>query len=111
MRKETASSIAVMLLRQPLPVLATEAVGPWVAEALCAEMNPETFFPPSGNPGTAAKLICNRCPVRDDCLSYALDANEKFGVWGGLDADERRRLRERMRRKASSPKAPSDGAA
>lgn len=40
-----------------------------------------------------AKRICGLCPVRDECLTWALDHNEPEGIWGGLDPKERKRLR------------------
>ena len=67
--------------------------GPWVDEALCAQINPEEFFPPKGGSVRAAKAVCARCPVVAECLSYALEHNEAFGVWGGKSERERRRLR------------------
>jgi hypothetical protein len=42
-----------------------------------------------------AKAVCRACPVRDDCLEYALTNAEPWGVWGGLSADERRVERRR----------------
>ena len=40
-----------------------------------------------------AKALCSRCPVRQVCLDHALAVDEPFGVWGGLDASERRTTR------------------
>jgi len=44
-----------------------------------------------------AKAICARCPVRDSCLAYALDTRQEFGIWGGLNEDERRAILRRQR--------------
>jgi WhiB family redox-sensing transcriptional regulator len=64
----------------------------WRAEALCAQTDPEVFFPERGGSPAAAKAVCRVCPVRVPCLAFALAAGEVFGVWGGLTGRERRRL-------------------
>jgi WhiB family redox-sensing transcriptional regulator len=66
---------------------------PWVVDAVCAETDPEAFFPNKGESTSAAKAICAACSVRADCLAYAVEHNERFGVWGGLSERERRPLR------------------
>ena len=79
----------------------------WRESAACSGVDSDTFFPASEEESAAqsAKKICSGCPVRDACLQYALSTNQTSGVWGGLDAGERRRLRRRLRdrerRKAS----------
>ncbi|GEM_PF-2094034 len=65
---------------------------PWAGQALCAQTDPDLFFSDSVTQTEQAKETCRRCPVRAECLSHALEAREDFGVWGGLDRDERRRL-------------------
>lgn len=69
---------------------------PWREDALCRQVAPEVFFPTAGN-GHArmAKDICRACTSIDDCRSYALANNERYGVWGGLSEHDRRRLRRR----------------
>lgn len=62
----------------------------WMADALCAQTDPDAFFPDKGEPNHAAKAVCAACPVRSDCLAYALDRDERYGIWGGLSAVERR---------------------
>jgi WhiB family transcriptional regulator, redox-sensing transcriptional regulator len=64
----------------------------WQDDALCAETDPEAFFPEKGGSIRLPKLICSRCEVRKACLEYALDHEIRFGVWGGLSERERRRL-------------------
>ena len=64
----------------------------WTASALCAQADPEEWFPEKGSSTRMAKAICSRCPVRADCLSEALANGERFGVWGGLSERERRQL-------------------
>lgn len=66
--------------------------GAWVGEALCAQAWPDAWFPEAGQPGTSAKAICRRCPVRAACLEYALENRETFGIWGGTSERERRHL-------------------
>jgi WhiB family transcriptional regulator, redox-sensing transcriptional regulator len=72
----------------------------WWSLAACQSADPDLFFPISGS-GPArvqvdrAKAVCAGCPVRGDCLQYALAAGPLQGVWGGLTEDERRLLRQR----------------
>ena len=66
----------------------------WQADALCAETDPEAFFPEKGGSTRDAKRICDTCEVRQQCLEYALENDERFGIWGGLSERERRRLRK-----------------
>lgn len=67
----------------------------WRRDAVCAQVDPELFFPEVGEPTAPAKRICAGCPVRVECLDYALDAREAHGVFGGLSAQERLRLLRR----------------
>jgi WhiB family redox-sensing transcriptional regulator len=67
----------------------------WRLDALCAETDPEAFFPEKGGSTREAKRVCSGCAVRDECLEYALANDERFGIWGGLSERERRRLRRR----------------
>jgi|tagenome__1003787_1003787.scaffolds.fasta_scaffold19193427_1 WhiB family redox-sensing transcriptional regulator len=68
----------------------------WQDRALCAETDPEAFFPEKGGSTREAKKICTGCEVRAECLEYALANDERFGIWGGLSERERRRLRRRV---------------
>lgn len=65
----------------------------WQENALCAQTDPEAFFPEKGGSTREAKRICQGCEVRDACLEYALANDERFGIWGGLSERERRRLK------------------
>ena len=65
----------------------------WQERALCAQTDPEAFFPEKGGSTREAKRICAGCEVRAECLDYALAHDERFGIWGGLSERERRRLR------------------
>ncbi|HUW16108.1 MAG TPA: WhiB family transcriptional regulator [Actinomycetes bacterium] len=70
-----------------------EALG-WQERALCAQTDPEAFFPEKGGSTREAKKVCLTCEVRVDCLDYALGHDERFGIWGGLSERERRRLKK-----------------
>ena len=65
----------------------------WQQHALCAQTDPEAFFPEKGGSTREAKSVCQACTVRAECLEYALANDERFGIWGGLSERERRRMR------------------
>lgn len=66
----------------------------WVELSLCRQTDPEAFYPEgSGSSPAAAKAICRRCDVRENCLEYALANDEKHGVWGGRTAHERKLIK------------------
>lgn len=65
----------------------------WQDSALCAQTDPEAFFPEKGGSTREAKKVCRSCDVRTECLEYALEHDERFGIWGGLSERERRRLK------------------
>jgi WhiB family redox-sensing transcriptional regulator len=75
----------------------------WRDRAACLQEDPELFFP-IGTTGPAlqqlarAKAVCATCPVRTECLQWAIDTNVDQGVWGGLSEDERRSLKRRTAR-------------
>ena len=62
----------------------------WISQALCAQVDPELFFPDRGGSVREAKSICAVCPVRQECLDLALANHEQFGVWGGISERARR---------------------
>ena len=68
----------------------------WQEQALCAQTDPEAFFPEKGGSTRQAKRICRACGVRDECLEFALEHDERFGIWGGLSERERRRLKRQI---------------
>ena len=68
----------------------------WQERALCAQTDPEAFFPEKGGSTRDAKRICGSCEVRSECLEYALENDERFGIWGGLSERERRKLKRRV---------------
>jgi len=67
----------------------------WQERALCAQTDPEAFFPEKGGSTREAKKVCSGCEVRAECLDYALENDERFGIWGGLSERERRKLKRR----------------
>jgi WhiB family redox-sensing transcriptional regulator len=81
----------------------------WRTRSACRDEDPELFFPigttgPAVEQTDAAKRVCMRCEVREECLEFALATNQDAGIWGGLAEDERRTLRrqrQRRRRMAS----------
>ena len=74
----------------------------WRLDALCAETDPEAFFPEKGGSTREAKRVCTGCTVRAECLESALTNDERFGIWGGLSERERRRLRLQRRETLSA---------
>ncbi len=76
----------------------------WLDAGACRTEDPELFFPitasgPSARQIEAAKAVCHRCGVRDQCLHYALESHQSYGVWGGTSEEERGHM---------SPPKPAD---
>jgi WhiB family transcriptional regulator, redox-sensing transcriptional regulator len=67
----------------------------WRRQANCMGVDPDLFFPERGSSTREAKEVCRGCVVREECLEFALENGEKFGIWGGLSERERRRIRRR----------------
>ncbi|MGL4177347.1 MAG: WhiB family transcriptional regulator [Dermatophilaceae bacterium] len=67
----------------------------WQERSLCAQTDPEAFFPEKGGSTREAKKVCVGCEVRSECLEYALANDERFGIWGGMSERERRKLKKR----------------
>ena len=88
---------AAHVAAEPAPAAQWPAASPaddaWRLQALCAETDPEAFFPGKGESSREAKRVCGECAVRAECLLYALTHDVGFGIWGGLSEKERRRLR------------------
>ena len=89
---------AELLSPELLEQAAADTKRRWSVHALCITTDPE-IFPPTGSLATEAQAICAQCPVRSMCLAYAIAAGEPFGIWGGLDPQERRILRRRPQRR------------
>jgi WhiB family redox-sensing transcriptional regulator len=64
----------------------------WQQDGLCRQTDAEVFFPEKGQSTRSAKAVCARCPVQAECLEWALEHDERFGIWGGLSERERRKL-------------------
>jgi len=84
----TVASLLQIVL-QPADIADLE----WQEKALCAEVDPEIFYPEKGGSTREAKMVCRSCEVRVECLQYALNRDERFGVFGGMSERERRRLK------------------
>jgi WhiB family redox-sensing transcriptional regulator len=67
----------------------------WRALGLCAETDADLWFSVGAVQHKEAKRICRRCPVRFECLTYAMDEPVDHGIWGGLTERERRRYRRK----------------
>ncbi len=69
--------------------------------ALCTQVDPTLFFPdgPSAHftkTADTAKSVCRACTVMSECLAYALEHDERYGIWGGADPVERGLMRRRQ---------------
>jgi WhiB family redox-sensing transcriptional regulator len=64
----------------------------WEEQARCRQYDPEIFFAPRARAERKAKTICGKCPVKVDCLVFALQAKVEFGIWGGTNGKERRAM-------------------
>lgn len=81
-------------------------------EGLCKNEDSEKFFPPGEQhlkPRDSeviyiedAKIVCRKCPVREECLTYALDTRQEWGIWGGLTSAERKVITRRRDKKIGS---------
>lgn len=88
----------VSIKRLPMPL---QDVYEWQYDGLCREVDPEDFFSPEAERGTpkarreeAAKALCARCPVIEQCREHALTVQEPYGVWGGMSESDRREILE-----------------
>ncbi len=65
----------------------------WQDYSNCLGIDPDLFFPERGASTKEAKEACKACVVREECIEYALETGQKFGIWGGMSERERRRMR------------------
>jgi WhiB family redox-sensing transcriptional regulator len=86
------SEVIVPLAQVFVSPAAEDELG-WKDQALCAQTDPDAFFPEKGGSTREAKRVCRSCEVRAECLGYALEHDERFGIWGGMSERERRRLK------------------
>jgi WhiB family redox-sensing transcriptional regulator len=82
--------------------------GPWAERALCAQADPDAFFPEKGQHAVAktAIRICRACPVRAQCLDFALSGADTWGgiatgIWGGTTPAQRNQLRQQRKEVAA----------
>lgn len=81
------------------------SVPSWYRFAACkGHENQDDFFPERGGSTVIAKAICGKCPVQEECLEYAVERKERFGIWGGKSERERRAIRRERRAKANRPR-------
>lgn len=80
----------------PPPIAPSARELAWQDRGLCQQTDPEAFFPDKGGSTRASKKVCRRCDVRAECLQWALDKDERYGVWGGMSERERRRLKRKV---------------
>lgn len=72
----------------------------WRLDAACRDLDTAIFFPDTDDEADLAKAVCASCPVREACLNFALVTRQDDGVWGGLDENERKRVRRRRQEAA-----------
>lgn len=83
------------LIRSVIDIAPEDGTGDWTERGSCRQTDPELFFPTRSalQFSARAKKVCRQCPVTAECLEHALTTGEDYGVWGGLSANERRKLR------------------
>ena len=74
----------------------------WKADAACRDLDTNLFFPDSESDSGPALAVCAECPVRAQCLDFAIRTRQNDGVWGGATETERKRIRRRMGRTAAA---------
>ncbi|WP_225506999.1 MULTISPECIES: WhiB family transcriptional regulator [Mycolicibacterium] len=77
-----------------LPIAPPGADTDWQERAVCAQTDPESFYPEKGCSPRDGKAVCAGCPVRKDCLHHAITAPEYHGIWGGLTRKERNEFQQ-----------------
>jgi WhiB family redox-sensing transcriptional regulator len=71
----------------------------WAELAACKGSDNDLWFPERGDNGIHAKAVCWSCPVRLECLTHAMEHNEREGIWGGYSARQRSRMKEAASRR------------
>ena len=87
------------------PIVNFEPQSDWESGAACRNTDSDLFFAPGGIQEHRAKAVCRSCPVRWECLAYALRYRVEHGLWGGLTERERRKLLNRSAAEVWSPDA------
>ena len=90
----------------PIFTFPTLDLRPWMQEAACKDVaDPDIFFPEQGQwkKGIAAKAICAGCPVKDECLDYAIEyeQGDRYGIWGGMNTKERWEHERELKRRTA----------
>lgn len=80
----------------------TRLLTDWHESALCAQTDPEAFYPEKGGTTRPAKKVCQACPVQTECLEDALATDERFGIRGGLSERQRRALKKQRSEQANA---------
>ena len=70
----------------------------WMGRASCKNLDVEMFFPKRGLPKKEVVRICGACPVREECLSFAVLNGERQGMWGGLTSGARRGMYSKIKK-------------
>lgn len=65
----------------------------WMLEGICRNIDPDLWFPDAGGSTRAPISMCQRCPVKQRCLDYAMDNEIEYGVWGGTSNKQRKAMR------------------
>ena len=90
------------ILHRALQLLPDSEPPPWRADAACRVDRSACDFFPGGDRGqtlamtNAARKVCRGCPVKIDCLLYAIETRQEYGVWGGATEPERKRLQRKL---------------
>lgn len=89
-----------------MEIHSTQVASPFNGTQACMDEDPDIFFPDKEDENInyldavlEAKLICMGCPIKINCLEYALADSSLLGVWGGTTEDDRKRIRRRSRNK------------
>jgi hypothetical protein len=94
---ETERAARLREMKQHLKTTLLTYAEPWMADAICAQTDPEVFYPERGESIADAKRVCLGCPVRETCLEWALERKERFGVFGGKSERERRKIEQQRK--------------
>lgn len=80
------------LMKERLATTLRTYAEPWMVDAICAQTDPDSFFPEKGGSTAEAKRVCFSCSVSEICLEWALVKGERFGIYGGKSERERRAI-------------------
>jgi WhiB family transcriptional regulator, redox-sensing transcriptional regulator len=86
-----------MVEPRPTPVALAGDRPAWMDHAACRGANVSHWYPDTGDHATDAYTVCAGCPVKTECLDHAIDTGEQYGIWGGLNWKQRRRLPRKQR--------------